>query len=226
MSGNHRLRFVLWDWNGTLLDDLDLCLRALNILCRRRGIPEVSLEEYRARFTFPVVDYYKSVGFDPSPESFAEAAREWVDIYVNNVWTETALYDRVETVLAEVRDSGMDQAVLSAHQHDMLLRAVEHFGLSGFFGSIRGLKDYNAESKVELGREWLRESGVEPGSILMVGDTLHDREVAGELGVRCVLVAQGHQARDRLLAAGVPVLNTIAEVPALLRELGIGTDAP
>lgn len=211
-----RIRHIVWDWNGTLLDDLDLCLTALHELSKPRGIPLVDRAAYRAAFTFPVVDYYKALGFDPSPEAFEKAAREWVQLYADNVYTATALYDGARDTLERLRTAGVRQCLVSAHQHDMLLEAVEHFGLSGYFETVRGLGDHYAESKVELGRQWLAEIKPARDAVLLIGDTLHDFEVAGELGIGCVLVAQGHQSADRLRATGAPVLDSIRCVPSFL----------
>lgn len=217
MQNPPRIQHVVWDWNGTLLDDLDLCLSALHELSKPRGIPLVELETYRDTFTFPVVEYYKALGFDPSPEAFEEAAREWVKMYADNVYSDTWLYDGALDTLGRLRDAGVRQCLVSAHQHDMLLAAVRHFGVFEYFDTIRGLRDHYAESKVDLGKQWLTEMNPPREAVLMVGDTLHDFEVANELGVRCLLVAQGHQSERRLRATGAPVLASIREVPAFLQ---------
>jgi phosphoglycolate phosphatase len=59
---------------------------------------------------------------------------------------------------------------------------------------------------------WVQELGINPGNILMVGDTLHDYEVAKAMGVNCVLVYSGHQSRERLVTTGVPVENQLDEI--------------
>lgn len=210
------IRHIVWDWNGTLLNDLDLCLTALHALSRARGIPPVDLVTYREKFTFPVVDYYKALGFDPSPEAFEEAAREWVTMYTDNVYTATSLYDGACETLERIQAAGLRQCLVSAHQHDMLLAAVEHFGVTGYFDTIRGLHNHYAESKTDLGRQWLAEISPPRDSVLMIGDTVHDFEVAEALDVRCLLIAQGHQSEQRLRATGSPVIGSIREVPAFL----------
>ncbi|MBP7431337.1 MAG: HAD family hydrolase, partial [Candidatus Hydrogenedentes bacterium] len=103
MDNTHTIRHIVWDWNGTLLDDLDLCLTALHELGRPRGIPPVTLETYRERFTFPVVEYYKALGFDPSPKAFEEAAREWVRMYADRVYSASWLYEGAVETLACLR---------------------------------------------------------------------------------------------------------------------------
>jgi len=46
----------------------------------------------------------------------------------------------------------------------------------------------------------------------LIGDTVHDYEVAREIGAKCLLIAGGHQSIEKLTACGVPVLNNIKEI--------------
>lgn len=211
-------QYILWDWNGTLLDDVALCLDILHVLCRQRGLPLVAIEEYRDKFTFPIVDYYKSVGFDLEREPFEGPANEWVAQYTSRVWNEAALFDGALDVLETLRRRGIPQAILSAHQHGALVEAVRHFGVAAYVDPILGLGDFYAASKVELGQVWLAHSRLEPGRVLLVGDTLHDYEVAQAMGIQCVLIAQGHQSRHRLEAPGVEVITQITQIPDWVRN--------
>lgn len=216
MSQRHPIRHLLWDWNGTLLDDLDLCLSALNVLCARRGMAVVTLDEYREKFTFPVIEHYEAVGFDFSVEPFSVPAQEWVDLYTAGVWTETHLYGPAVDVLTGLQDLGLDQSVLSAYQHEMLVKVMGHFGVAEFFETVLGLGDHYAESKLDLGLNWLERSHLDPNTVLLVGDTLHDHEVAVAMDIGCVLIDQGHQSRRRLETAGVPVLSSLEDVVAIV----------
>lgn len=216
MTDNRAVQQVLWDWNGTLLDDVELCVFALNTIRARRGMPPISIEEYRAAFTFPVIEYYKGIGFDFEKEPFAAPAEEWIEIYHSNLRTRARLYDYAVEVLKRLQAKGIAQGVLSAHHHGMLVEAMERFGVASFFDPILGLGDYYADSKIALGQSWLASSGLDPAAVLLIGDTLHDHEVARTLNIRCVLLAQGHQTRDRLLQTGLPVLASIREIPDFL----------
>ena len=55
---------VLWDFNGTVYDDMEACLRSVNEMLSERGLPVLSAEAYREVFDFPVKDYYAKIGFD------------------------------------------------------------------------------------------------------------------------------------------------------------------
>lgn len=214
------IRYVLWDWNGTLLDDLEVCVRILNVLCERRGMRCIEVEEYLEKFTFPVIDYYRAVGFDFEKEPFEVPAREWIALYGRSVYDEGRIHQGAREVLSTVREEGIGQSILSAHERGALDEAVGRYGLRAFFDEVIGIENHYAESKVDIGTRWLERGRYRPEEVVLVGDTLHDWEVAEAMGIGCILVANGHQNRARLERAGVPVLNDIGDVPEyLLRRI-------
>ena len=71
MTSPRNYDLVIWDWNGTLLDDTELCYRIANEMRIERGMtPMLGIEEYREFFTFPVIDYYKRMGYTFDTEPF------------------------------------------------------------------------------------------------------------------------------------------------------------
>ena len=183
-------RHVIWDWNGTLLDDLDLCIDIMNGLLRRRGLPRMDRARYHAVFDFPVHAYYERLGFDFRRDPFEELSVEFIAGYEARRH-EGRLQPGAREVLAALQAAGVPQSVLSAYRGETLREIVGHFGLTPFFVRLTGLDNIYAHSKTELGRAWVAELGLPGSDILMIGDTLHDLEVAEALGVDCVLVATG-----------------------------------
>ena len=72
---------IIWDWNGTLLDDVGICLQSINSMLKERKIDELSRHKYKRVFTFPVIDYYRKVGFDFNQENWEKVAMEFMDRY-------------------------------------------------------------------------------------------------------------------------------------------------
>ena len=73
---------VIWDFNGTIADDIDLGIGAVNKMLAERGLPILSTrEEYRAKLRFPIKDYYADLGFDFSKEPYEKLAHEWIALY-------------------------------------------------------------------------------------------------------------------------------------------------
>jgi phosphoglycolate phosphatase len=207
---------VIWDWNGTVMDDVDVCLSAINEIMRRRRLPAIDMTRYRSVFCFPIESYYRALGFDFARESFHEVGREYHAEYEKR-WAECQLQPGVGEVLNFFEKAGVSQFVLSAAESSMLRRWMNHFGLGGFFSDVAGLDNIYAVSKVAAGRELMARAGVEPSRAVMVGDTSHDAEVARELGVKPILVARGHESLERLQTTGELVLGSYQELLQLVR---------
>ena len=199
-----RHRHLIWDWNGTLLDDLALSIDVMNSILDRRQLPRLDRVRYHALFDFPVRSYYERLGFNPARDSFERLSIEFIAGY-DGRRLESTLHRDSRKVLAAAAAAGLRQSILSAYRQETLREIVTHFGIAAYFDHIAGLDNIHAQSKVILGQALVRRLGLPPGEILLVGDTLHDLEVAGELGVDCALIAAGHHPADRLRASGAHV---------------------
>ncbi len=211
-----RTECLIWDWNGTLLDDVALCNDCLNRLLEAHGYPQrYDRAGYRAVFGFPIIDYYRRAGFDFSRHPFPDLAAEYIRLY-DPASLACPLASGAREALAAAGAAGLRQVILSASEQGALERQVRHFGLPGFFDELLGQGDFYAHGKLEAGRAWLERRRLDPAAAVLVGDSLHDAEVAAALGVRCVLCSAGHQPPEALRTAGVPVIGTLWELPALL----------
>ena len=192
---------VVWDWNGTLLDDVEASVGALNRMLARRGLPAVTLKEYRERFGFPVRPFYEYAGFDFRRDDWDGVSREYVEDY-DELAKDVGLTEGAREVLEGVRAAGKRQYVLSALQEDLLEGMLRRFGIRVYFEGVCGALDIYADGKVERGREMVGRHSIDAGKTLMVGDTLHDAEVAEALGFGVCLYSGGHNSRERLAAKG------------------------
>ena len=204
-----RPELILWDWNGTLLDDVQLCVDALNRLLARFGYSQrYDHEQYRAIFGFPVQDYYARAGFDFTRHSFDELAVSFMADYIP-ASEACPLMDGAREVLETFRTAGLHQVILSASPITTLEHQVAERGVASYFDRLLGLGDIYAKSKVDLGLRYLREAGFDPHRA--VGDSTHDFEVAQALGVHCVLQSGGHQPPEVLRRTGAPVVPGLRE---------------
>jgi phosphoglycolate phosphatase len=202
---------VIWDFNGTLVDDLDLVVRTVNTQLGKRGLPSLTEAEYRDVFGFPVKEYYRRIGVDFGKETMAELSADFFAEY-GPALRKCSLHPGVERVLQGLWDHGVRQFVLSAMEEALLHEMLRHLGISRYFEAMYGLSHQEADSKISRGHELLRDHGIEPHTTLLIGDTLHDAEVAGALGVTPVLVAQGHQSLKKLKQAGCAVFETLEKL--------------
>jgi phosphoglycolate phosphatase len=209
------IQHVIWDWNGTLLDDVEACVGAINPMLRRRGLPCLRPASYRARFGFPVKDYYAALGFDMASEDWDALAKEFHRHYARTSLS-APLRAGAKAALRSLRARGIPMSVLSASERSLLRRMLRGHGIDAFFEHVYGLDDLYAGSKLELGRRLVKSIGVAPGRILLAGDTQHDFEVARDMRCRCVLMTGGHQSAPRLALCGCAMIRGPAGIPRLL----------
>ena len=211
-----RPELILWDWNGTLLDDVELCVDALNRLLEKHAyLQRYDRDQYRAIFGFPIEEYYVRAGFDFSRHSFAMLAEEYMDDYIPASAACPLAKGAVEALDA-FRAAGLRQVILSASPVPTLTRQVGERHVTGYFDRLLGLGDIYAKSKVELGRCFMQEEGIDPARAVMIGDSVHDFEVAQAMGTACVLQCSGHQSRETLAATGAPVAEGLREAAQLI----------
>ena len=213
---------IIWDWNGTILDDAGVCKTIANIMLEERGIPTLpDMDAYRAVFGFPIKAYYEKMGyrFGPGDEPYEHVADEFI-IWYDKLYRTSVLRPGIEDFLDKLKAEGYRQVLLSATRLDQLLDQVAAFGAVGDrFEQKLGLTDHYAFSKAALARDFIEREGIPRERTLFIGDTDHDFEVSSAIGCPCVLLEGGHQSRARLLKMGVPVLRDLSELGDYLERL-------
>jgi phosphoglycolate phosphatase len=113
----------------------------------------------------------------------------------------------------------IEQHLLSAYKQNNLEDIIKHFGINEYFNSVRGLDHIYADGKIELGKQLMNEisSNGTGSKVLLIGDTIHDYEVAEGLCTDCLLVSNGHQNNDKLKSLNIPVFNNLEEIFLLMR---------
>lgn len=208
---------IIWDWNGTLLDDADYCVKCMNKVLSKRKIPQIDIDRYREVFTFPVREYYEAIGFDLNQEAFEIPAMEFIDHYYSGL-TEASLHSKAEESLSFFNKLGFKQFVLSAMEHSNLISSLTDKGIVNYFDEVSGINDHYAHSKLEMGRNMVNKIGDPLSEILLIGDTIHDFEVASGLNAECILVANGHQSKKRLLQVTTNVITTLDELTSIFHD--------
>ena len=188
--------YILWDWNGTLLDDSQACVDALNAMLSRRGLAPIDLSRYRREFSFPARGFYERIGMRLELEDWDALAREYHGEYLARP---AALAPDAVAALELVRSLGAGQSIVSALRQDHLDAATERFGVRGFFDEVCGTDNLDGASKAESARALAsRLASAGRREIVLIGDSLHDKEVADSIGARCVLYSGGSHERGRL----------------------------
>ena len=188
-----KFRNIVFDFNGTILNDVDLCISLLNEMLVSKNHQEVKREDYFNIFTFPIIEYYKKAGFVFPEDDFDELAVYFIEQYSKrNV--ECPLYEDVVKVLQYFKNLNKKLAIVSASEINLLKKQLKLNDIDTYFDGVSGLDNIHAGGKIESARRFINEKKYNLDKTVFIGDTLHDGEVAEALGIKCILVARGHQS--------------------------------
>ena len=203
---------VIWDFNGTIFDDVQIGIESINTLLGRRGLPLISgKEEYQSGFMFPIVEWYKNMGFDFDKESYDIVAEEWVKEYLSREHL-AKLVSGVFEAINFFKNNGIKQVILSVAETSMLKRQLSELGIIDYFEEVIGLDNIKAAGKKDIAISWRKEHSDD--KLLFIGDTDHDHQVAVAIDADCILVSAGHQSYERLskLTPTLAVLESPKEI--------------
>lgn len=190
-------KHLIWDWNGTLLDDVDAVVEVMGGILEGQGMARIDRARYLEVFGFPIAEYYRRLGFDFEKVPFETLSDAFVAGYRARVQS-IPLHAGAKELLAALKEEGIQQSVLSAAKEDDLRMHLTLHGILDYFDHVYGLNDHHAVSKVQRGLELIADTGIDPKRTLLVGDTDHDLEVGQALGVDVLLLNDGHQSFERL----------------------------
>ena len=201
---------IIWDWNGTLFNDAKWCFDVTNRLLIKHNLrPFANVGEYRSVFDFPIIGYYEKIGFNLIEKPFEIIANEYLELYHANQTGGCCLHKNTQFVLEQFHRH-KNQVILSASEKGNLVSQVNDLNIAHYFNELLGLGDIYAKNKITVGMEYKQREGIE--NAILIGDTRHDFDVAKELGIDCLLVANGHHNKEKLYLCGAPVLDDIIDV--------------
>lgn len=209
---------LVWDWNGTLLNDLSLVVACTNAAFASAGGNPVSAQEHRVRFRRPISDYYAEVlGRVVDADEFQQLDKIFHDAYRTGLATCQLAADATSAI----RSWSGSQSLLSMWFHSDLVPTIETYGLAGMFSRVDGLRSpVGGDQKAAHLVRHLGQLGIAGPSTVLIGDSIDDADAAESVGARCVLYTGGFTDQHRLRASGRPVADTLTEAVALAAALG------
>jgi phosphoglycolate phosphatase len=205
------IKYVFWDFNGTILDDRILCWELLNELLKMENKKEISYEKYLDVFGFPIKEYYKKAGIEFKHQTFEEMGDYFIRKY-QPLSLEQSLYEGVEKTLKTLKEMGVSNICLSASQTDNLKEQLRHFKIDKYFTEILGTDNVLAVGKRDVAKSYILENKIENSECLLVGDTDADYNLAKSLGFVPVLFLNGHQSKNKLEKLDTTTINKIEEI--------------
>jgi len=215
------MRHVVWDWNGTLFDDLDIVVAAVNVSLRTVGAGPIDADRYREVYQRPLHRFYETLlGRPVPPEEMASIDLDFHGAY-HTLLDQARLTVDARRAVDLVASRGQTQSVLSMWWHDRLVPAVRYFALDDYMLAVDGHRGPAGASKQNhLARHVEQLVRLFPGRVrsegmTVIGDVTDDADAARAVGVGCVLYDGGSQPRATLEATGVPVASSLIEAVEL-----------
>jgi len=205
-----KYKHIIWDWNGTLLNDTSLCTQILNESLRKRDIPEITVQQYKQKFLFPIKTFYESIGFDFDKEPFENSNNEFNAGFVDQ-FKSLALQPFAKDTIIKFSDKKITQTILSASRQDRLKEQVNFFDITQYLQHVVGTNNLYAHGKEYEGEELLLTLDIPAEETIIIGDTLLDSSVAKYLKIDCALVSNGHNDIKRLKETGAFTFSDIKE---------------
>lgn len=202
------LKHIFLDFNGTIINDVDLCLELLNKLLASQNKPSVDINKYKDIFTFPIKKYYEAAGIDFNIESFESLAVKFIEEYQPKSLL-CGLYSCVIETLEYLKNKGVKLYILSASEKNNLIEQCKHYDIVKYFDEILGIDNIQAKGKTDIAIEFVNKNHIKFDEAIFVGDTLHDFEVSQAMNIGCRLVSCGHQSKEVLKAANVKIYDDI-----------------
>lgn len=208
MSG--KTSAIIWDFNGTIVDDVTASLKSVNGILQKRSLPLININQYYSYIDTPIIKFYENI-LDLKKEDFEIISKEFSYGY-NKHMVKDCLMENVEKVLEYAKELGIEQYLLSSSNEELVKKAVETLGVSKFFKVISGAKNHRAESKIARGNRLIAENKLDTDQLLIVGDTLHDYIFAKEIKSQCILTTKGHQGIEQFKGTSATIVEDLIEV--------------
>ena len=209
-----KYRNIIWDYNGTIINDAELAVKAENMVLKSYGKPEITLEYYLKECEMPLINFYNKI-FDMENYDYSEIAQRFITHY-DELFETADIFPEVREMIEYLSAKGYSQGVISGFETTRLVNSLKKFGLEKYFKFMSGSDDFSAGDKSERAVRIVEKYGFDPKETLFIGDMYHDYETAEKVGSDCILIAKGHQGAEVLRSYGINVLDNAKELKTVL----------
>jgi phosphoglycolate phosphatase-like HAD superfamily hydrolase len=221
---NRQPLHLVWDWNGTVLNDFEIILRSTNDSFADYGMPPITAEQYRTLVRMPIRSFYADIiGREPSDEEW-EAMDSTFHKYYVAYEREARLSDGLPDLFRDWAGRGHSQSLLSMYHDEKLVPVVRHHGIEHHFELVQGTTPPRPPRKGMHLEDHLRRLHVDPARVVLIGDSPDDAAAADSVGAHAILYSGGFAAMPSLQAAGAPIADSLTAAMALIDQVMAGDD--
>jgi phosphoglycolate phosphatase-like HAD superfamily hydrolase/ADP-ribose pyrophosphatase YjhB (NUDIX family) len=205
------IRNIIFDWSGTLVDDLPAVLKASNFVLLQSGKPEMSLEQFRSEFSLPFTKFYDR----HTPDIPMAQLEGWFHSEFKRAQVSVTELPHARDFLEFCRAKKFRTFLLSAIHADHFAAQNRVTGFDAFLD-----KPYtDVRDKRKKIHEILHENDLRANETLFIGDMEHDIEAARHGGVHSCAVLTGYNTLEQLREAKPDlIVEHLSELRGLLEQ--------
>jgi len=201
---------IIWDWNGTILDDALIFVDVMNSILSTKNLPHITLEQYQDNFDFPISNYYNYLGINDL-DSYNDISNIFIKKYKKKIYV-SKMMPGVFQLIKMFHKKKINQFILSASHKNILFKQTKYYKINYYMNQVIGLDNYFAKGKKEIGINWLKQSNFIKNECLYIGDTVYDYKISLDMGIDSIMISKGHNSRHRLVEVGANVIDDFKEI--------------
>ncbi|MFF3403050.1 HAD family hydrolase [Streptomyces sp. NPDC002659] len=215
----------MWDWNGTLLDDVQLAVQATAAALTGKLRGQLTVERFRGNFSQPLRKFYEKLLERPvGDDELRQIIERYRSVYYGN-HHKCQLRSGALEALSGISDQGHQNSLLSLADHNYLTASAFHLDIADRFVLIEGSRQRISAGKTQALARHLEHLKISPpdSRVIVVGDTVEDAAAASALGLEAILVEHGYATSDALQKADTAIVSDLRSMPRTIKELtGLG----
>jgi len=213
----NNIKNIIWDWNGTIVNDAYLFVEIMNHTLTKYNLKNITINDYKTKFCFPIKTYWKNLGFNFDDSTFNTMNHEFIKLYKKHM-QKPMLQNQIIDVLKYAQNQSINQFILSASEHTILNKLIQYYKIENYFKDVVGVDNLNACGKKKLGINLVEKYNIDTNKTIVIGDTEYDSMVAKSIGCKAILVSFGHIDGKRLQNTGDMIINSYNDLITLFKN--------
>lgn len=184
------IKNVIFDWSGTLMDDVIFSYNATMKVFEKIGLEKITLEEFKKEFVLPYMDFYKKFKKNADKKIIDDIFNREIGLI-----NKSKLFPEVREILDFLKRKKIKMVILSSYHQEGLEKEIKDNDLQNFFADVNG----GVHDKVSAISEIIQRNNLRPEETVCVGDMTHDIDAGKKANLITVAVLCGYQSKDKLL---------------------------
>ena len=221
-----RARNIVFDWNSTLLDDVQAMHECTNVLLASEGHAPIAIDHFRDHYTIPFDQFYRGMGFDDMQiEKLMSLENSAFHDHYEPLVQSAGLREGASEILNHARDAGVQSLILSNHLVDPIRTQLRRLEIDKLFTEVLAYADRTTQfrdmTKGERLRRYIAGQDMHDHDTMIVGDSVEEIHIARDQGLISVAITGGCVSERRLRAEDPDyVIHTLHELKPIMLERG------